>query len=509
MGRDIRTGNSGGFVFATLRGDVVSRASASWTTHLSYAVEEVENRSLKDFVHADDWPEVKRFFERRADTGEAQTEIWYRIRHKDGGWRHFVSTLVPSEQGIGKPATLLFVSRDVTEQKRLEDKIAQKQALLNTVPDVVPAIICARNREGRYLLVNKQGERFFGKPASSIIGKTTGEISINTEKVGEYLTYDREIFATGKPKYIPKEIFKNHAGEIRVFDVLMAPLVVNNEPAVLFMACENTDRHNMGQESREIRANPNRVGRLGRGGVLAMALAHEVTQPLTGILSNAQVAQLLLAQKEPDLTEIANIMADIVADNKRAGNVIKSFRTYLKREMPIREPIDVNGAILEIIDSLRSDSTLKGVTVSTELSANLPEIKADRVQIQQVVLNLVMNAEHAMAAQPPQQRQLTVKTVSDGVKAVIVSVRDTGHGIAQENLGRLFDAHFTTKAQGLGLGLTICRSIIEAHGGLIWAENNPDGGATFMFSLPGTGKNGPNVKGSASQQVALGGGGVP
>ena len=509
MGDDVRSGNGDGFVFATLRGAVVSRASASLTTRLGYAVEEVENRSLKNFVHADDWPEMKRFLKRGAGTGGAQTEIGYRIRHKDGSWRYFVSTLVPSEDGIGEPGTVLFVSRDVTKRKRLEDQIIQDQTLLKTVLDVVPVIICVRNKEGRYLLVNKQGENYFGKPASSIIGKLAGEISPNTEKVAAYLVWEGEVIASGKPKYISEEILKNHVGEIHVFDGLMVPIFVNNEQAVLFMARDNTERYNMERERRELRENLYRADRLGRGGEIAMALTHEISQPLTGILSNAQATQLMLAQKEPDLTEIANILADIVADVKHAGNVIKRLSSYLKKKKPVLDRIDVNEAILEIIKLLRSDSELKNVAVSTELAANLPRIMADRIQIQQVVLNLIMNAGYAMAEQPTDQRRITVKTFLDGMKAVMVSVCDTGPGIAQKNLPRLFDAHFTTKANGMGIGLAICHSILEAHGGRIWAENNPHGGATFMFSLPSTKKNRRYVKNGNVAVRGSFGGGVP
>lgn len=498
MWHGVRSGNSGGFVFATLRGVVVSRASSSWTTHLSYAVEEVENRSLEAFVHAEDWPGMKHLLERCADTGETQTEMEYRIRHKHGAWRHFVAMITLSEKGIGEANTMLFVSRDVTERKRLEDKMTEDQTLLKTILDIVPNIISVRNREGRYLLVNKQGESFFGKRASSIIGKSAREISINTEKLGAYLAYDREVIVSGKPKYLPEETLKNHAGETCVFEVFMVPIVVNNESAVLFVARDNTEWYKMEAERHELRANLYHADRLGRGGEIAMSMAHEINQPLTGILSNAQTAQLMLAQKEPDLAEIANILADIVADDKHAGNVIKRLRSYLKKKTPVWESTDVNEATLEIIKLFRSDPALKDVAVSTELAANLPQIMADRVQIQQVVLNLIMNAGEAMAAQSPEQRHITVKTLRDGVKAVIVSVLDTGPGIAPENLGRVFDAHFTTKANGMGMGLAICRSIMEAHGGRIWVENNPHGGATFMFLLPGTEKNGRHVKAFAS-----------
>jgi len=327
--------------------------------------------------------------------------------------------------------------------------------------------------------------------------------------VAAYLVWEGEVIASGKPKYISEEILKNHVGEIHVFDGLMVPIFVNNEQAVLFMARDNTERYNMERERRELRENLYRADRLGRGGEIAMALTHEISQPLTGILSNAQATQLMLAQKEPDLTEIANILADIVADVKHAGNVIKRLSSYLKKKKPVLDRIDVNEAILEIIKLLRSDSELKNVAVSTELAANLPRIMADRIQIQQVVLNLIMNAGYAMAEQPTDQRRITVKTFLDGMKAVMVSVCDTGPGIAQKNLPRLFDAHFTTKANGMGIGLAICHSILEAHDGRIWAENNPHGGATFMFSLPSTKKNRRYVKNGNVAVRGSFGGGVP
>ncbi len=492
MGRGVQLGNSSGFVFATVLREEWCRASASWLAPLGYAVMEVKNRSLEAFVHADDWPNLKHFIERCAETGEAKTEIEYRIRHKDGGWRCFVTALVPSEEGIGEPGTLLFVSRDVTALKSLEAEKVQDQAFMKTVLDFLPAIICVRDRNGRYLLANRRAEDFFGLTAASIIGKQAETISHNKDQVGDFLAYDREVIETGIQKHFPEQIVKDHAGHTVVFEVLMLPIDARNDRAVLFVARDNTDRYEMEGEMLQLRENLLHADRIGRGGEIVFSLAHELNQPLAAIMSNAQAAQLMLAGGKPDLKEIENILADIVKDDKRAENVIRHLRSFLKKRTPMRDKIDVNETVMEILKLIRTDSALKGISMTTAFSHNLPEIFADRVQVQQVVLNLVLNAEEAMMAQPEEARNVTVKTFRGNSETVIVSVCDTGPGIAPKNLDRLFQAQFTTKRDGMGMGLAICRSIMESHGGRIWAVNNPEGGATFSFSLPCAKDAGPN-----------------
>ncbi len=221
-------------------------------------------------------------------------------------------------------------------------------------------------------------------------------------------------------------------------------------------------------------------------GELTAALAHEMNQPLMAIMGNVQAAQRLLAPdaqgQEPDLEEIREILADVVKDSKRAAEIIRKIRVYLKKSLHKPVPLDLNTAIREILPLIRSNALIKNVSLNIELAPDLPPVKGDRVQLQQVIVNLALNGFEAMTGEG--EKELTIRTTGNE-KTVTVSVEDTGTGITVDNPEDLFKPFFTTKNEGMGMGLAVNRSIIEAHGGSLKAENNSDGpGATFSFILP-------------------------
>src|SRR5947199_1174342 len=218
---------------------------------------------------------------------------------------------------------------------------------------------------------------------------------------------------------------------------------------------------------------------------LSSSLAHELTHPLTAILSNAQAAQRFLANDDVDLNELREILNDIVAEDQRAGEVIHRLRSLLKKGEPQKhcDDVDVNEVARDVLKLMRNELINQNVTVDTDLAQNLPAIRADRVQLQQVVLNLLLNACEAMTASDSSERQLLITSKLEN-GAVRMSVTDRGGGIPEEKLEQVFERFFTTKKEGMGLGLSICRSIINEHEGKIWATQNADCGATFHFSLP-------------------------
>src|SRR5213592_3117782 len=220
-------------------------------------------------------------------------------------------------------------------------------------------------------------------------------------------------------------------------------------------------------------------------GELSSSLAHELTHPLTAILSNAQAAQRFLADDDVDLNELREILNDIVAEDQRAGEVIHRLRSLLKKGEPQKhcDDVDVNEVARDVLKLMRNDLINQNVTVDTDLAQNLPAIRGDRVQLQQVVLNLLLNACEAMTASDSSERQLLITSKLEN-GAVRMSVTDRGGGIPEEKLEQVFERFFTTKKEGMGLGLSICRSIINEHEGKIWATKNADCGATFHFSLP-------------------------
>jgi len=218
-------------------------------------------------------------------------------------------------------------------------------------------------------------------------------------------------------------------------------------------------------------------------GELSCSLAHELTHPLTAILSNAQAAQRFLARDDADLDEVREILNDIVTEDQRAGEVIHRLRLLLKKGGPQEryDDVDLNEVVRDVLKLMRNDLINQNVTVDTDLAQSLPAVIGDRIQLQQVLLNLALNACEAMA-DCTERRLLIASKLENGT--VRVSVTDRGGGVREKKLEQVFERFFTTKKEGMGLGLSICRTIINAHQGEIWATNNSDRGATFHFSLP-------------------------
>ena len=222
-------------------------------------------------------------------------------------------------------------------------------------------------------------------------------------------------------------------------------------------------------------------------GELSGSLAHELNQPLTAILSNAQAASRMIAQGIDTREEIQEILSEIIAEDKRAGEVIRKMRGLHKKGEVRAEPLDLVETVDEVVRLLHSDLLGRGVTVSTDFEAGLPRVQADRVQIVQVLLNLITNGCDAMDEKSSEDRLLLLSAARQNAELVQVSVADNGSGIDPADLERLFEPFVTTKSTGLGLGLAVCRTIVGAHGGRIWATNNADRGAAFHFTLPAIG----------------------
>jgi C4-dicarboxylate-specific signal transduction histidine kinase len=247
---------------------------------------------------------------------------------------------------------------------------------------------------------------------------------------------------------------------------------------------EIIERSRTEEESRRLRDELAHLTRVATVGELTTSLAHELNQPLTAIMSNAQAVQRLLGSDTPDMSEVRDALTDIVNDNRRAGEVIRSLRKLLKQEDPQRKPVDINEIIQETISLVNSDFAISNISLTIDLSAELPSIVGDRIQLQQVILNLILNAVEAMRDVESDSRDLIVRTRYDDSSTITVEVQDSGIGIDAGKLGKVFDPFFTTKPDGLGMGLSINRTIIETHGGRIWATQSPEGGATFSFNLP-------------------------
>jgi signal transduction histidine kinase len=238
-------------------------------------------------------------------------------------------------------------------------------------------------------------------------------------------------------------------------------------------------------QMQQLRDQLSRMSRVTLLGELAASIAHEINQPLCAIVSNAQAGQRMLNGTEPDLVELRETLADIAADSRRANQVVTRIREMLQSRTPEQTPLRLKNAILEVVELLHGQLISRRVSITLDIAADLPLVKGDRVQLQQVILNLLLNAIDAMSHPETERRELTIQARRDGSSRLLLVVRDSGPGIEPEHRDKLFDPFFTTKPNGIGVGLAICRSIIESHGGRIWENSDPGEGAEFSINLPG------------------------
>jgi signal transduction histidine kinase len=247
------------------------------------------------------------------------------------------------------------------------------------------------------------------------------------------------------------------------------------------IALDSTRRERQYREAQMALAHANRIATIGQ---LMASITHDVSQPITAAVTNAQAALRWMSAEPPDFAEVSEALAGIITQSNRASEVIERTRALIKKAPPRKDAFSINEAILEVVALTRTEAADNGVLVRTKLAEGLPPVQGDRVQLQQVMLNLIVNASQSMSGVEDGNRELHVSSVSIEPEGICVAVRDTGPGLSPESFSRLFEPFYTTKPDGMGLGLSICRSIIEAHGGRLWATRCEPRGALFQFTVP-------------------------
>jgi len=365
-------------------------------------------------------------------------------------------------------------------QKRVEKQLHEAAKEWQTTFDSIQDLIIILDLDFKVLRVNAPALAFFNLPAERVLGKHCYTLVHGTSEPPKICL----VPAMKRTKGHEDAEFYDRKREAW-FLVSVNPVLDDKGEitSIVHQARDITKQKQTEAEIHRARAELLRVERSFRMSELTASLAHELNQPLAAILSNAQAALHFLESDKADLNEFREILHDIIQDDKRAGNVIRSLRSMMKREEGEKKPIILSEVLNDVVSILHSEAIFRNVHIETEFDGSLPPVLADRIQLQQVTLNLIMNAAEAMSRNLPEERRIILRTEATD-HGVRVSVRDFGLGIDKENLERLFQPFFTTKGSGLGMGLAISKSIIEAHGGRIWAENNPEVGATFVFELP-------------------------
>jgi len=379
---------------------------------------------------------------------------------------------------------LLIVRLLVQKRRRehAERELVRSEQRLRLITNALPVLIAYVDSDERYRFNNDAYQAWFGVRAEDASGRTIREV------VGERFyrsvhPYLERAFS-GEQVRFAQDIDWSEGRAVSVEAIYVPDMDERGAVRGLYiLAMDVTERNLAQQESKRLQDELLHAGRISTMGELAGALAHEINQPLSAMMSNAQAARRYLTAPTPDLEEVREILDDIVKEDARAGEVINRLRALLKKAKTEFEPIDLNLIFREMVGLLHSDAVIRDVAVSTELDPSLPLVSGDRIQLQQVALNLMLNAFEAMNEHPNAERQVLIRTVLKDAQ-VLASVADNGKGIATGEAEKIFKPFYTSKPQGLGMGLSISRSIINSHHGRLWVENNPGGGATFCFSLP-------------------------
>jgi PAS domain S-box-containing protein len=378
--------------------------------------------------------------------------------------------------------TNMTLRQEIDVRERTENALrASEERFATAFRASLDAISIARQPDATILEINDRWESLFGYTRDETIGRTVGDLSIYANEGDTHRLADL-MRAQGSVTGLELEMCRRDGKKLRT---LVAAETVEMAGELCFITTirDITEQRRAEQEIAAQRHELAHLGRVALLGELSGALAHELNQPLAAILANARAAERMLLQDGVDMAELRAILNDIVSDDRRAGAVIRRVRALIRKDDVAFQPVSVNEIVDDVLDLAHSDLIHRGVSVATRLSDRVPPVPGDRVQLQQVLLNLIMNGCDAMVDVDPVDRVLVITTSTDDT-GVHLSVRDNGTGISAEPLDVVFQPFMTSKEHGLGLGLAICRSILEAHAGRMWAVNNGGRGATFHVSLP-------------------------
>jgi PAS domain S-box-containing protein len=407
---------------------------------------------------------------------------------KDGTQAIVASRWSMQRDARGRPRATLETNNDITERKQAENALRRSEAYLTEAQRLSRTGSFGWKVSSGDILWSEETFRIFGyeptiKPSLDLVAQRTHPADI--AGVRQLLdTASRE----GKDWEFEHRILMPD-GSVKSVHVV-ARAVTDESGSVEFVGAimDVSAAKRAEQELRRAQSELAHISRVTTLGELTASIAHEVNQPLAGVVTNAEAALRWLAAEPSNLDQARQALGHIVRDGMRAGDVIHRIRALIKKAPPRMAQVDVNEIVLDVITLTRSELLKQGVSLETRLATGLPPVEGDRVQLQQVILNLVLNAVEAMSGIEEGAREMLISTRREASNGVLVSIQDLGPGLDPQSVDHLFEAFYTTKPDGLGMGLAICRSIIRAHGGRLWATANEPRGAVFQFILPaGTG----------------------
>ena len=438
---------------------------------------------MRQRIHPDDRDRVRETVQ-EAVRQKTDFTVEFRILLPDGTVKYLEATShhLFSSEGALLEATTSTV--DVTQRKRTEQALRESERSLRSAIDGIPGLVAILAPNGDLEAVNRQIFEYCGQSLEELRNWGTNG-TIHPDDFPHLTEVFTKSIAAGVP-YVAEARVRRFDGEFRWFEIRGIPVRDASDRIVRWysLLTDTEDRTQALARLQQMQSDFAHINRVSMMGELAASLSHEIAQPIATARNNARAAQNFLKMQPPDLGEVREALSCVVGDADRAGEIIDRIREQIKKAPPRKECFDLNAAIKEVIVLARSVTLRNGVSVQTRLAEGLPSVLGDRVQLQQVLLNLILNAAEAMGSMEEGARELLISTEEDQA-GVVVAVRDSGLGVDPEHLDRVFDAFYTTKPSGTGMGLSICRSIIHAHGGKLWAEANEPRGAVFQFTLPG------------------------
>ncbi len=453
-----------------------------WSEFTGLSLDEARGAEWQAAAHPDDLPALLERWRSILASGQPG-EMEARIRRFDGQYRRVCVQCSPMFDDAGRISKWCVTATDVEDFRRAEETLRRRELDFQLIVDSIPLPVAVTTPSGEVEGLNQLTLDYFGKSYEELKGWKASEV-VHPDDLERTIAAHLEAHQQGNSYNI--EIRHRRAdGVYRWYNVLGLPLrdQQGNILRWLHLLIDIDDRR---RAEAALQAANDRLARASQVASLvelSASIAHEVNQPIAAALANAQAALRWLGRDPPDLAEVREALDDVVRDGTRAGAVIDRIRSLFKNAPPSLENLDITEALTEIVALSRGKALKNGVFVQVQLSAGLPTIRGDRVQLQQVMLNLITNAIEAMSDVDDGNRNLRITAGRDDDN-VFVTVQDSGPGLTPATLERVFEPFYTTKPTGLGVGLSICRSIIEAHSGALWATNAEKGGAVFSFTVP-------------------------
>jgi PAS domain S-box-containing protein len=487
--------------------------STQWTTYTGIEESDLLGWRWMETLHPDDREPTRQFWTESV-AGRQPYDVEYRIRRSDGTYGWFKTRGTPIRDTEGRIVKWFGTCTDISDRKRAEQVLKEHEAELSQARDLLEIKVMQRTKELRRSEAYLEEAQKLSKTGSWARVSATGEMRYWSEECYRVLGFEPQ---DGLPRF---ETFLQHVhpddqvrvretaeragrekadyevdyrivhpgGEVREIHTIGHPVLSRSGEVVEFVGTvmDVTERRQAEKERerlRQVQADLAHINRATTMGELTASLAHEINQPIAAAVTDAKTCLRWLAREQPDIGEARESAARMVKAVTRASDIISRLRQLFKKGTPQTNLVDVGEVIQEMVVLLGSEASRYSVSILTDLSAYSPRVMADRVQLQQVLMNLMLNGIEAMR-DITSGGQLTIKSALAEGGQLLISVGDTGVGLPPEQADQIFNAFFSTKAQGTGMGLSISRSIIESHGGRLWAKSNPGCGATFNFTLP-------------------------